>query len=54
MQSIGSIETYAFGMNKDLICKKKTCKQYNKAMQKMINRRNDTKENMKEHNSNLL
>ena len=33
IQSIDSIETYAYGMNKDLVCRKKEIKRNNKIKQ---------------------
>ena len=38
MQSIDSIETYAYGMNKDLVCKKEEikCNNINKTIQKCL------------------
>ena len=49
-QSNDSIESNAFGTNKDLICK---CnKQYNKTIQKMGNSDDATKENIKDNNLN--
>ena len=56
MKSIDSIETYAYGMSKDLASEKEEIK-YNKAIQKMINLQklytdHITKESIKEHNPN--
>ena len=53
-QSIDSIETYAYGTSKYLVCKKEetTCNNIIKAMQKMINFDDVTKENIKKHNPN--
>ena len=52
MQSIYSIETYACGMNKDLVCKKEEIK-YNKTIQKCLTLK-QTKADIKEHNPNGL
>ena len=57
MQSIDSIETYAYGMRKDLVSEKKEIKcknlikRYN--ITKMINFDDVTTENMKKHNPKL-
>ena len=51
MQSVDSIETYAFGTSKDLVSEKEEIK-YNTTIQKMINFDDVTEENIKEHNSN--
>ena len=55
MQLIDFIETYAYGVSKDLVNKKlkerrKYMQQCNKTMQKMIKFVDVTKENIKEHN----
>ena len=53
MQSIDSIETHAYGMNKDLGCKKEEIKCSNIAKQyKMFNFDYITKEDIKEHDPN--
>ena len=53
MQSIDSIETYAYGMNKDLVCEKEQIKCNNiKNNIKMFNFDYITKEHIKEHNPN--
>ena len=53
MQSIDSIETYAYGTSKVLVSRKEEIKcKYNKTIQKMINFDDITKENIKEHNPN--
>ena len=54
MQSIDSIETYAYGMRKDLGSEKKENKCNNiKRNTKMINVDDVTKENIEEHDPNL-
>ena len=54
MQSIDSIETYAYGTRKDLGSEKEENKCNNiKSNTKMINVDNVTKENIKEHDPNL-
>ena len=54
MQSIDSIETYAYGMRKDLGREKKEDKCNNiKSNTKMINVDDVTKENIEEHDPNL-
>ena len=52
IQSIDSIETYAYRTCKDLICKKKKLWQYNKTLKEMINFDDVIKGNIKEHNPN--
>ena len=53
IQSIDSIETYAYGMSKDLVCKTEEIKCNNKIKQfKGINVDCVTKEKMKENNPN--
>ena len=55
MQSVDLIETYAYGTSKDLGCRKEEIKcNNNKAIQKMINFDDVTKENIKEHKPNWL
>ena len=55
MQSIDSIETYGFGMNKDLVSKKEEIKCNNIIKQyKMFNFDYITKADTKEHNQNWL
>ena len=51
MQSIDSIETYAYGTSKDLVSEKEDIKCNNiKTIQKLINFDDVTKENIQEHN----
>ena len=53
MQSIDSIETYAYGTSKDLVSKKEEIKCNNIIIQwEMINFDDVTTENIKEHNIN--
>ena len=54
MQSVYSIETYAYGTTKDLLKEKEEIKCNNivKQFKKMINVDKFTKENIKEHNPN--
>ena len=55
MQSIDSLETYGYRMNKDLVCKKEEIKCNNIIKQyKMFNFDYITKEDIKEHNPNWL
>ena len=56
MQSIDSIETYAYGMKKDIVSKKEEIKCNNiiKQLKKIINSDDVTKENRKENNPNWL
>ena len=56
MQSIDSIETYAYGMKKDIVSKKEEIKCNNiiKQFKKIINSDDVTKENRKENNPNWL
>ena len=57
MQSIDSIETYAYGMKKDIVSKKEEIKCNNiiKQLKKIIINSDDvTKENRKENNPNWL
>ena len=53
VQSIDLVETYAYGMNKDLVCKKEEIKCKNIIKQyKNVNFNYITKEDRKEHNLN--
>ena len=54
MQSIDSIETYAYGTSKDLVSEKEEIKCNNIIIlhKKIINFDDITKENIKEHNPN--
>ena len=53
MQSIYSVETYAYGTSKDLVSEKKVVKCNNIIKRyKMINFDDVVKENIKEHNPN--
>ena len=54
MQSLDSIEIYAYGMDKDLVCKKEKdkCNNIIKQYKKMFNFDYIKKEDIKEHNPN--
>ena len=54
IQSLHSVETYAYGTTKDLVCKKEEIKCNNiiKKNAKMVNFHNVTKEKTKEYNRN--
>ena len=52
IQSIDLMETYTYGMDKDLVCKKEEIKCNNIIQQKMFNFDYITKEDIKEHNQN--
>ena len=56
MQSIALIETYAYGTRKDIVSEKEEAKCNNRIKQykKMIKFDDVTKENIKQHNPNLL
>ena len=56
MQSIDSIETYAYGTRKDIISEKEETKCNNRINQykKLIKFDDVAKENIKQHNPNLL
>ena len=56
MQSIDSIETYAYGTRKDIVSEKEETKCNNRINQykKMIKFDDVAKENIKQHNPNLL
>ena len=56
MQSIDLIETYAYGTRKDIVSEKEEAKCNNRIKQnkKMIKFDDVTKENIKQHNPNLL
>ena len=56
MQSIDSIETYAYGTRKDIVSEKEETKCNNRINQykKIIKFDDVAKENIKQHNPNLL
>ena len=56
MQSIALIETYAYGTRKNIVSEKEEAKCNNRIKQykKMIKFDDVTKENIKQHNPNLL
>ena len=54
IQSVNSVETYAYGTSKDLVLEREEIQCYNviKRYKKMVNFDDVTKENIKEHNPN--